>query len=289
IPRPPDPRSPRARGSPAARAAAPAGEASATAPAPAAAAPASARRGEDVHEQIVDERGMRDHQPEEEEADQTEQDLLAEAERTQGPTLVARGRGRRSLAVDRGEQGIDACRDRAVLVAGLQPGRDRLADDPRGHEVGDAVLEAVADLDPHLAVVGQDEEDGAVVAGPVSDAPGPERALREVFNRRLARRAADPDEDLRARGASVGLEPRRERLARGRREEAGAVRDVLGGGGRDGRFVGSRPRRPRGRQDDERGGERLADGEAAAWDDVEQDFDQNLTCGAFSAPSAALK
>src|SRR5262249_2776003 len=158
-----------------------------------------------------------------------------------------------------------------------------------GHEVGDAVLEAVADLDPHLAVVGQDEEDGAVVAGPVSDAPGPERALREVFDRRVAGRAADPDEDLRARGAGVGREPGRERRARRWRGEAGAVRDVLGGGGRDGRFVGAGPRRPRETQKGERGGKRSADAEAAAWDAVEQDFDQNLTCGAFSAPSAALK
>src|SRR5262249_59992540 len=121
MPRPLDPRSPRARGSAAARAAAAAGEASAAA-APATAAPASARRGEDVHEQIVDERGMRDHQPEKEEADQPEQDLLAEAERTRGPTLVAGGRSRRALAVGRGEEGVDACRVPAVLGPGIEAG-----------------------------------------------------------------------------------------------------------------------------------------------------------------------
>ena len=109
-----------------------------------------------------------------------------------------------------------------------------VVDDPVGVDVRDLVLEAVADLDADLAVLGENEEDQAVVEALAADLPrfeGPDRPVLE--HGVLAERPADPDEELVARLALVILEARVEGRDRRPGQEAGLVGGPSVGGGRD--------------------------------------------------------
>ena len=74
-------------------------------------------------------------------------------------------------------------------------------------QVGDLVLQAVADLDPDLPVVGHDEQDQAVVQALAADLPGLEGLDRVLLDGIAAGRPADIDEDLVAARPLPGLEP----------------------------------------------------------------------------------
>ncbi len=107
-------------------------------------------------------------------------------------------------------------------------------DDPVGADVRDLALEAVADLDADLAVLGEDEQDEPVVKALAADLPGLEGLDRPILDGDvLARRPADLNEDLVARLPLVILQPRVEGLdGVGRRQEAGlSVAQRSGAGG----------------------------------------------------------
>jgi len=58
---------------------------------------------------------------------------------------------------------LEAAPQAFVVVALLEMGGDDVADDPAADRIGQVALEPIPDLDPHLAVVLGDEEEGAVV------------------------------------------------------------------------------------------------------------------------------
>ena len=99
-----------------------------------------------------------------------------------------------------------------------------------GARVGEGAFEAVSDLHPDAPALREEEENDAVRLALLSHAPGMERAIRELFERRsVGDLPVDPDEDLVRRFA---LE-RRELLvqARGglRRDDPREIREVLRG------------------------------------------------------------
>ena len=63
----------------------------------------------------------------------------------------------------RGDDVVDAARDPAAVIAGLEAGRDGVGDDEARHRVGQRALEFVADLDPHPPLLRRDEEKNAVI------------------------------------------------------------------------------------------------------------------------------
>ena len=71
-----------------------------------------------------------------------------------------------------GEDCVDAIAEALVVVALFEVRGDLSVDDVFGGGVGDHAFEAVADLEEHFAVVGEDEEDGAVVLAFHADVPG---------------------------------------------------------------------------------------------------------------------
>jgi len=113
-----------------------------------------------------------------------------------GPRVVGRGcgLGRPDSPIDGCDQRSDASPDRAVAIARLDPGHDRLPDDPRRDRIGYPVLEAIAHLDPDLPVVQEQEEDQAVIEPLAANVPGRERPNGEVLERHVARRPAAPYE-----------------------------------------------------------------------------------------------
>ncbi len=155
----------------------------------------------------------------------------------------ARGlRVARDVADERGDGRVHGL----VGPAGPDAGGEDVVDDPEGVDVRDLVLEAVADLDPDLAVLGQDEQHEPVVDALAADLPGLERPDRPVLERGVrADRPADPDEDLVAGLALISLEARVEpsRPPARERNPAWSVAQRSGAGGIRGRRTG--PQRPR--------------------------------------------
>ncbi len=94
-----------------------------------------------------------------------------------------------------------------VVVSGLDARDDGLPDDPRRDGIGDLVLESVPHLDPDLFVLGEEEEDEAVVQLLPPHLPFGEGLDGPVFGGGVPRGRPDPDEDLMARATLVGLEP----------------------------------------------------------------------------------
>jgi hypothetical protein len=95
---------------------------------------------------------------------------------------------------------------------------------------GSAPSRTVADLDAHLPVVHEHEEDGAVVPALLPDAPRLERVGRELLERRVRRHAAvDVDEHLVRRLALELGEPLVQRGEARGVHDAGAVGRVAVG------------------------------------------------------------
>ena len=116
--------------------------------------------------------------------------------------------------------------------------------------VGDPVLEAVADLDPDLLVVGHDEQDDAVVEALAADPPGLEGLDGKILDGRRrpssGRYRRETGGRWRARRLPARASSSRDRRGR---EEAGLVRDPAVGRGRDpdvgsARGAGLSPARP---------------------------------------------
>ena len=106
---------------------------------------------------------------------------------------------RQRLALDHAHDAIDAGVDAAVIIAAPERRHDVLLDDAVGGRVGQRALEAVADLDAHLAIVERDEQQGAVVDALAAELPllrDPDRVLldrpRAASSARPARRPGCP-------------------------------------------------------------------------------------------------
>ena len=126
--------------------------------------------------------------------------------------------------------GLDAARE----VVRAEPRLRVVLDDAGGADVRQRALEAVADLDAHLPVVDEHEEDGAVVLVLLADAPGLERGRRVLLDRGARRQPpVDEDEHL-VRGLALELRERLVQRRQARRvDDARAVGRVAVGTGRD--------------------------------------------------------
>ena len=131
---------------------------------------------------------------------------MIDRHRDPGRRLVGR-RMRAARAADRLDQPVDAGPNGAVGVAGADPGDHVVVDDPGGEQVGDAILEAVAHLDPQPVVVLEDEQHEAVVEPLVADLPALERLDRPVLDRDAAGGVVDVDDDLVAALLGVAGQP----------------------------------------------------------------------------------
>ena len=111
-----------------------------------------------------------------------------------GGARAGRGSAVRALdgRLDRVEAGADALGDLALAEAG----GDHVAENRRRHRIRQRRLEPVADLDAHLPVVEEDQEDHAVVEVLPPDAPGLGEPDREVLEALPVERSEDGDDDL---------------------------------------------------------------------------------------------
>ena len=139
------------------------------------------------------------------------------------------------LAAQRRQHAPHACARRAVPIPSAEPGDHLIADDPRRQRIGEAILEAVADLDPDLAIGSQEEHHHAVIEAFAADPPGCKRAHRPRLEGLDPRRLADPQKHLVTGVALVLREALFELILGGRRQKPRAVRDETGGRRRSGR------------------------------------------------------
>ena len=177
----------------------------------------------------------------------------------------ARRRIRRLLVpatFEDGEDRPDAVLDAPVVVAGLEPRRQRRAQDAPGDAVGQEALEAVADFDPHPALLRRHDQEHAVVLPLLAEFPGREDLHGELLDAVAAEAGHREHGDLVGRGLLVRCQDR-PRSARGR----------PGSGCRPHRRHGRRDRalRPRGRRAPRR--RRRREGRPPAGGD---DFDRTL-------------
>ena len=119
---------------------------------------------------------------------------------------------------------VDAALDAAGEIAGAKARQDGVVDDQARHRVGQRALEPVADLDPHLALVGRDDQQRAVVLALLADAPVRGRA--DSRSRRCHSLAANAGSTTTSwvpvfcsRSASFGVDARFARPGRGRRPD----------------------------------------------------------------------
>src|SRR5947209_5397018 len=142
---------------------------------------------------------------------------------------TASGGLRRRPAADPREHRVHRGVEAGGVALLAEARRDRVADDRGRHDVGDHRLEAVADLDPQLALLQEDDEHDAVVDALAADLPLFGEADGDVFQALALERGEDRDDHLRAGGAlavgQLALEP----LAVGGGQDAGLVVDARGG------------------------------------------------------------
>src|SRR5262249_23555939 len=77
---------------------------------------------------------------------------------------------------------VDPAADPAGEVAGLEARQDGILDDQLADRVGERAFEAIADLDPHLTLVGRDDEQRAAVLLLLTDAPVPAELIAIVLD-----------------------------------------------------------------------------------------------------------
>src|SRR5262245_2886792 len=104
-----------------------------------------------------------------------------------------------------------------------EAGHDHVADDLRGLGVGQRALEPVADLDPQLSVLDEDDEEDAVVELLLAQAPLLEEAVRDVLEVLAVERFEAGDRHLGAGGALALGQEGLDALALGRGKEPGVV------------------------------------------------------------------
>src|SRR6266436_5777012 len=214
---------------PAAEVPAPAASASATAAAPAATreddgpAPAARAARPSLAPHVrAEERGNHDG---EKPADDDEEQENRKRTLAPSPALHLRGGlvGARDDLLDGVEPGGDAVGDLALAEAR----RDVLAQDLARERIGQLGLEAVPNLEAHLPVVDEDQEDDPVVETLLTHPPGLSQADRVVFQALALQRAEDGDDDLVAALPLAHAEPVLEAGAVIGREHSGVVVDPV--------------------------------------------------------------
>ena len=75
------------------------------------------------------------------------------------------------------DDAVDAALDAAGKVLGLEARDDGAGDDDRRQRVGQRTFEPVADLDPHLALVGRDQKQHAVILLCLAELPEAEELI----------------------------------------------------------------------------------------------------------------
>jgi hypothetical protein len=111
------------------------------------------------------------------------------------PFAVGLGQG---FAIDHGEHPVDAGLHSAVVIAGLEVGRDDLREDAVGRDVRQRTLQSPADLDPHRAIILGDQQDGTVVDALAPELPRVGDANPILLDVLGLRRRHDQDRDLTA-------------------------------------------------------------------------------------------
>ncbi|NLS27699.1 hypothetical protein S2M10_27000 [Sphingomonas sp. S2M10] len=186
------------------------------------------------------------------------------------------------LLADRLRAGDDAARH----VARLELRHDDVADDLVRQRVGHDRFEAIADLDPHLALVGRDDQDDTVVRVLLPDPPGTAELIA-VIGDVIALQVRDRRDDELAAGRLLHF---RRKLGELRdlcgREQVGVVDHPAGQLG-EGR-VGQRARRP-GQQGDEQHQETQHTHQRRSGGGTDQLPFPKFTVGATSAPALAWK
>ena len=112
--------------------------------------------------------------------------------------LRALGRFRRRKLHHRDDL-VGAGDDPAAHVARLEARQDAFADDDARHRVGQEDARAIAGLDPHLALVGRDQQDDAVVLLLVADPPGAAEPIAIILDRPPLEAVDRRDDELPAR------------------------------------------------------------------------------------------
>src|ERR1700722_3433982 len=77
----------------------------------------------------------------------------------------------RGIGRQRSDRIVDAARNAAVEIAGLEAGRDGVGDDDLADRVGQRAFEAIADLEAHLVFLRSDEKQQAVVLLRLAELP----------------------------------------------------------------------------------------------------------------------
>ena len=109
----------------------------------------------------------------------------------------------RGVGRQHGDDIVDAARDAAGVVAGLEARRDRIGDDHLGERVGQRALQPVSDFYPHPPFVGRDEQQHAVVLGFLAELPGAKQLVGVRLDLLAVERGDGGDDKL---DAGLGLE-----------------------------------------------------------------------------------
>ena len=94
------------------------------------------------------------------------------------------------------EDAADAVANAAGIIAVAESRRELFADDLAGEAVGQHALEAIADLDAHLALVRRDQDQDAVILLGLTDAPLLEQPGRVLLDRHAIERRHGRDGDF---------------------------------------------------------------------------------------------
>src|SRR5262245_30984778 len=136
--------------------------------------------------------------------------------------------GRGDPLVDRVHGGLEP--GRVALLAEAR--RERLADDLGGGGVRQRRLEPVADLDAHLPVLDEQDEQDTVVERLRAETPLLEEPVRDVLDALPVERFEHRDRHLRPGGTLALRQERLEPFALGRGQEPGVVVHMAGRRGR---------------------------------------------------------
>ena len=148
---------------------------------------------------------MRNHQGQDQYPGDAIEDPLKQGQWL-GPLRRRRGWRRIGLPADDSSQRVDSRRYRVIGMAGLNPRRHHFVDHTGRDHIGHYGFESVADLDPHLMILGHDEKGQPVIQPLPAHLPFCEGPDGPVLDRRITRRGRDVHNQLMTRGLLVGGE-----------------------------------------------------------------------------------
>jgi hypothetical protein len=83
----------------------------------------------------------------------------------------------RRIRGQHGDDVVDAARDAAAVVAGLEARRDGIGDDHRRKGIGQRAFQAIAHFDAHPPFLGRDQQQHAVVLLLLAELPEAEQVV----------------------------------------------------------------------------------------------------------------